>query len=145
MELPFPREKVFPFFASAENLGRITPPELHFRIDSAIPIPMRQGTVIDYSIRLWGWPMRWRSVITRWNPPEEFVDEQAIGPYRRWVHRHLLRETAAGTRIEDEVTYELPGWPLGELLAPVVRRQLERIFAFRRQAVSRCFREGSPR
>ena len=142
MELPLPRERVFPFFANAENLGRITPPELQFRIESPVPIVMKQGTVIDYSIRLWGWPLRWRSVITRWNPPEEFVDEQEAGPYRRWIHRHRLRISPAGTLIEDEVTYELPWGTLGSLLAPLVRRQLERIFEYRKRAIVRCFQEG---
>jgi ligand-binding SRPBCC domain-containing protein len=143
MELPLPRERVFPFFADAANLGKITPAELHFRILGQQPLPIQKGTTFDYSLRLWGMPIRWRSVITRWNPPEEFEDEQVIGPYKRWVHRHVLREVPGGTRIEDEVTYELPfGW-LGAPAAPLVRRQLERIFEFRGEAVRRCFNTSS--
>lgn len=41
-----------------------------------------------------------------------------------------------GTRIEDEVSYRLPLSPLGDLAQPLVRAQIERIFAFRRQTVT---------
>ena len=39
--------------------------------------------------------------------------------------------------IEDDVQFELPLSPLGDLAHPLVRRQLDRIFEFRGKALHR--------
>ncbi len=135
MTLPLPIDETFAFFADAGNLAKITPPGMGFVILTPLPIVMREGTMIDYRLRVGGVPITWKTRIARWNPPHEFVDEQLKGPYRIWVHTHRFLPLAEGTEIHDEVTYRLPLWPLGDVALPLVRRQLRSIFRYREQAI----------
>lgn len=97
---------------------------------------MHEGTVIDYGLRLFGFPLRWQALISYWEPPIGFVDEQLRGPYYVWEHTHRFRDDGGGaTIVEDVVRYGLPLAPLGEIFHPLVRLQLEQIFRFRRSAV----------
>lgn len=140
--VPLPIERVFPFFAAAENLERITPSLLRFSILTPLPIEMRQGAHIDYRLRLLGIPFGWKTRITVWDSPHEFVDEQISGPYRVWRHRHRFRSVDGGTEIDDRVDYALPLSPVGEVALPLVKRQLAAIFRHRRQAVRALLLEG---
>jgi ligand-binding SRPBCC domain-containing protein len=135
--IPRPISEVFPFFAAAENLGKITPPELGFRMRSASPMVMQVGTLIDYTIVLFGLPLRWRTEITQWNPPHSFEDTQLRGPYAKWVHTHSFAEERGGTRVKDRVVYALPLGLLGGIALPLVRRQLRRIFDYRESVLLR--------
>jgi ligand-binding SRPBCC domain-containing protein len=129
-------EAVFDFFAAARNLEPLTPPWLRFEVLTPEPIAVAEGTVIDYRLRLHGVPLRWRSRIERWEPGRAFVDRQIRGPYRLWHHRHEFTAVAGGTLVRDIVHYALPLGPLGRLgHALLVRRDLERIFDFRREAI----------
>jgi len=144
IRLPLPREEVFPFFADAFNLERITPPHLRFRILSTAPLRMGAGTRIHYRMSLFRVPFSWISVISEWDPPSRFVDEQIRGPYARWVHTHEFVEEEGATLILDRVEYDLPVRPFGELVHPLVRHQLDRIFRFRNESIREILLAGDP-
>lgn len=132
--------EVFGFFSRPENLVRITPPSLGFVILTPSPIEMRAGTRIDYTIRIAGIPLRWRTLISVYDPPNRFIDEQLKGPYVYWHHTHRFSSVQGGTIINDEIRYALPFGPLG-LLAHwlLVRRKLDQIFSHRKAIVEKIF------
>src|SRR5436305_10113733 len=87
-----PRPAAFEFFSKAENLEKLTPPWLRFRIVTPTPVHMKPGANIEYALRIRGVPVRWLTEIERWDPPFEFVDVQKKGPYKLWRHTHRFIE-----------------------------------------------------
>jgi len=135
--------EVFAFFNRPENLERLTPPWLNFRILGSTDQEVRQGTRIRYRLRLNGIPLTWESLISRYEENVLFVDEQLRGPYRRWVHLHGFREVPNGVEVSDRVEYALPFGALGDVVhALIVRRQLGTIFGYRRRVMEEIFRRA---
>jgi ligand-binding SRPBCC domain-containing protein len=134
--LPAPLPRLFEFFSEPGNLARITPPATRFRVVDGPQRRLREGDVIDYQLRVFGIPIRWRSRIDAWRENEMFADVQVRGPYKAWRHTHTFREVDGGVAMHDVVEYELPFGLLGRLVAGwLVRRELEKIFEYRGQAV----------
>lgn len=101
LEIPLAISEVFDFFSKADNLESITPPELRFEIVSPKPIEIRQGSIIEYDLRLYGIKFRWRALISEWLPGKRFVDEQVSGPYKLWRHSHEVEQIEGGSIIHD--------------------------------------------
>lgn len=135
--LPKPLASVFPFFADAGNLERITPPWVSFKILTPRPIEMRVGALIDYRIKVRGLPVGWRTRISAWEPPHRFEDEQVRGPYSVWEHEHTFEEVEGGTLCRDRVRYRSP---LGFILHPLlIDRDVRRIFEYRQGRIAEEF------
>lgn len=137
-----PRAEVFPFFANAQNLETITPPWLRFEILTPQPIAIRTGTLIDYRIRIHGFPIKWRTEICEWQPPHRFVDQQLFGPYHMWHHTHTFTERDGGTLCRDEVVYRPIGGALINRL--FVRRDVAKIFDYRAKKLKEIFNTPQP-
>lgn len=129
------------FFSNPFNLPRITPPWLDFQIINQPPETVYAGLIITYRLRpLGGIALSWVSEITQVHPPDFFVDEQRQGPYRFWHHHHFLRSTKTGVENIDGVHYGLPYGLLGIMAhGTFIRRQLMKIFDYRRHALHHIF------
>ncbi len=135
--IPAAPEAVWAFFATPRNLDAMTPPDLRFRILGELPARMYPGQLIEYRISpLPGIWLRWLTEIRHVREGSYFVDEQRAGPYRFWYHEHHFEPVPGGVRMTDRVTYEVGWGPAGWLAEKLwVRRQLEHIFAYRRERV----------
>jgi ligand-binding SRPBCC domain-containing protein len=135
-----PLLEVFDFFSRAENLEALTPPWLNFKILDVKPQPVQQGTLINYSLRVHGIPLRWTSEIVEWEPPHRFVDLQLRGPYKLWRHEHRFEPRDGGTLISDTISLALPLGVLGQMAYKIkVKSDVDEIFTFRKEKIRTLF------
>ena len=142
--VPVSVEDAFAIYGDASKLEQITPPWLRFRILDPRPGALLAGARLEYSLVLHRFPIRWTTEIDIWEPPHRFVDFQVRGPYRIWEHTHTFEPVEGGTLLADRVRYAIPYGPFG-MLAHVafVRRDLRRIFDYRRDAVAALLGDGA--
>jgi len=134
---------VFDFFSKPENLSVITPPKMNFKIFTPSPIDMKEGTLIDYTINIMFMPIRWRTLITKYNPPNIFVDQQLSGPYSMWHHTHTFEQLGDNeTLIKDEVLYSIPFAFIGKIIHYLyIKGELEKIFTYRKNKIEEIFND----
>lgn len=133
-------DRVFAFFSDAGNLDLLTPPWLHFRILTPLPIEMKAGALIQYRIRVRMIPVKWTTEILDWQPGKQFVDQQIRGPYKLWHHTHTFESARDGVEMTDRVRYALPFGVLGRCMNTLMtRRDLNAIFKYRARQIESIF------
>jgi ligand-binding SRPBCC domain-containing protein len=143
--LPHTREDAFAFFEDPRNLYSITPDWLDFRlVDSDQKTEVFEGAEYNYTIRWMGLPIKWRSRIVDYRPPDRFTDVQVRGPYRIWKHVHMFEKIPEGTWMKDEVTYRIQLGLLGLALnRGVIQKQLKDIFTYRAYTIDQKLHKGA--
>ncbi len=132
------------FFSSPRNLSSITPPELDFKILTALgDREIFDGMKIDYSVKpLFGIAFHWQTEICQVVKEKIFVDRQLKGPYKIWQHEHRFVEQGGGVLMTDKVDYKLPFGIFGRIMHQVlVKQKLENIFGFRKGSIDKIFRQ----
>jgi ligand-binding SRPBCC domain-containing protein len=136
--IPSAPDPVWSFFANPGNLGLITPPTMDFQVlKPAFSDEIYPGQLIEYRLRPFPWMHTyWLTEITHVSPGRNFVDEQRRGPYSLWHHQHHFKEIKGGVEMTDLVHYSIPYGFLGRWANILfVRRQLDQLFAYRRQRI----------
>lgn len=139
------RDKIWHFFSRPENLQKITPSEMNFRIQSDIGgKQMYEGMMIVYKVSpMLGISMSWATEITHIKEGVHFIDEQRIGPYKMWHHEHWFEPTENGVMMTDLLHYSIPFGPLGLLANKLlVNKKIDSIFNYRVKAVGKMIQEG---
>ena len=139
--IPKSLEETFEFFQNEKNLEDITPPSLNFKVLKKSTSKIEKGSLIDYKLKINGIPIRWRTLIATWNPPESFSDYQLKGPYKKWDHTHNFRPLGNGTLMEDRVIYKLPLGLVGRIFGMwYVKKDVNKIFNYRWDKVKKIFK-----
>ena len=134
-----PLSKLFPFFERPENLSKLTPKWLSFEIRTKLPLEMKQGATFEYTISLFGIPMKWKTLIVKYSPPNIFIDEQVKGPYKKWVHTHSFKEINGKVTMADRVEYDLYGGFLKYIINIFVAISVKKIFNYRKISIEKEF------
>ena len=137
-------EVVFGFHESPQALTSLIPPWERMRVAESSG-SLHPGSRVVLKGRIAGMiPVRWVAVHTAYVPPHLFADRQESGPFAIWEHRHeFLDDGRGGTILRDEVDYALPHGALGQWVAGgFVKRQIERMFAFRHDTTKRIVESG---
>jgi ligand-binding SRPBCC domain-containing protein len=136
--IPYPRDRVFAFFADPANLPRLMPKWQHARIEKAQLTAeyAGEGSLIVISFRpipLIPLRMKWEAYIAEFQWNDHFCDEQRKGPFKyfRHCHRVMATERAGvnGSTVTDEVDYE-PPFGIPDIL---LKRQIAALFAHRQR------------
>lgn len=135
-------DEVWEFISSPENLGKITPKSMDFKISSRnLSAQMYPGMIISYRLKpALGIRTTWVTEITQVRDKVYFVDEQRIGPYAMWHHEHFIEAIEKGVLMTDVVSYKPPLGFLGSLANRLfIKRKLTQIFEYRKEAMIERF------
>ncbi len=141
-KIPATLDEVWNFISKPGNLKRITPEYMGFDITSGNEDEeMHPGMIISYRVSpVFGIKMTWVTEITHIKEKEYFVDEQRVGPYSMWHHKHKIEGIEGGVLMTDIVSYRPPMGFIGNMLnAMLIKKQLKKIFDYREKAVEEYF------
>jgi len=146
MRIPAPAAVVFAWHESPEALRRLIPPKDPVKVVSSTG-GIRDGARVVLAMGYWPLQIYWVALHKSYIPGVQFTDVQERGPFRSWEHTHsVVPDGSDACFLVDHVEYELPFGLLGRALGlRLVRRKLERMFAWRHQATLRAMSEIEPK
>ena len=130
-ELPASQDEAFAWHARMGALPRLLPPFDPVRVKRS------DHSIEDGSrVTLAAGPMGAFELVAehdRYTPPTLFRDRLVSSPFRQWEHEHRFEKLGeTRSRLIDEITYELPLGPVGDLGDRlVVSGKLDAMFAYR--------------
>lgn len=125
-------DRIWEFYTDIGHLQIISPPHMQLRLIKSTHQKIVQGSEVWLTGILFT-RSNWHSRITSL-APYEYVDEMVTGRFRLWKHLHGFRKIGDKTEVIDEVDFELHYGLLGKIFDSYVYLQLEKIFAYRKQA-----------
>jgi ligand-binding SRPBCC domain-containing protein len=126
-----PVATLFAFHEREDALQLLTPPFPPVRIISKSAPGLVIGTRIELQVGFF----HWVAIHTAYQQNVLFIDEQAQGPFARWIHRHEF-EDLGGTRsrLTDRIDFTLPGGSaINFCFGWMVLLGLGRVFKYRHQ------------
>lgn len=132
-----PVEALFDFHLDTNNLPKITPPNTKVDIIK-LPRPMHEGAVVVLDVTKFWIKQHWEVEIVKLQAPNIIVDRAIISPFADFVHEHIFEAVEKNSSLlRDNIYFSLPLAPLSDIIAPLVKRDIRRMFAHRHQETKR--------
>lgn len=97
------------------------------------------GESVTWQARHFGLPLCMTSLISEYERPIRFVDEQTRGPFARWWHEHRFEALGQQTRMIDRIEFEAPLGFIGRVVEWIVlERYMKRLIARRNLWMKQC-------
>ncbi|HEU4700197.1 MAG TPA: TIGR01777 family oxidoreductase [Gemmatimonadales bacterium] len=129
--LPADADTVFAWHLRPGALERLTPPWERVRVAARDPRGIVEGARVELRVGpgpfALPWAVRHEGIV----PGRGFRDVQVAGPFARWVHHHVITPEGDGARLTERIEFAPPLGAAGDLAAPLIRRRLERMLAYR--------------
>jgi ligand-binding SRPBCC domain-containing protein len=133
------RQEVCHFHTDTRNLPLITPPWISVMIMS-MDVPMREESHVELEIKRFGIPMYWKMKMSQLKCPEVVSDNMVQGPFPLFHHQRTFKHiNNTTTEMEETITLALPFPILGKWLFPWIKRDMDKLFAYRHEATKRHF------
>lgn len=125
-----PLSHVADFHRRSTNMAKITPPPIFVSIHYA-PDFLDEGAEMDFTLWFGIIPIRWRSRFEKISQ-NGFVDQQLIGPYKSWSHKHNFQAVGnKKTIVRDDIRAELSNNPIKFLIGLGMWLGMPILFAYR--------------
>lgn len=127
-------DDVYAWHAAGGALQKLIPPWQ--KVTVVMHEGLAEGSLAVLRLEFGPFRILWQALHKDIIPGRQFRDQQLAGPFKAWTHTHrMLPDGPDACWLEDEVQCELPGGAaINRLLRPLLRRNLERLFAYRHQA-----------
>ncbi|MEM9404599.1 MAG: SRPBCC family protein [Acidobacteriota bacterium] len=134
-----PAQAVFDFHEAPDAFARLQPPWQTTKIVQP-PASLAVGTRVVLRVKLGPFWQTMEAEHIGYEPGRSFTDRLVRGPFRRWVHQHIVEpEGDRACRLRDEIDYQLPLPPFGDLFGGLfARRELRRLFDFRHEVTRKA-------
>ncbi|CAA6821071.1 MAG: Unknown protein [uncultured Sulfurovum sp.] len=126
-------EKLFEFHCDTNNLPKITPPWIKVKI-LELTFPLEEKSQIKLKITQYFVSQIWLMQIDKMEAPNTICDVALKSPFKSFYHeRNFTAIDEEHTELKDTITLELPLYPLSLVAVPFVKRDMEKMFAYRHE------------
>mgnify|MGYP002795080058 CR=1 FL=1 len=133
------QKAVCDFHTDTHNLPLITPPWIDVTIVQ-MDTPMVENSSVILDIKRYALSTRWTMKIEKLSCPETVIDLMISGPFAFFRHeRRFIALSEFETRMDERLSFALPfGW-IGNLIAPLIKKDMDKMFAYRHHATQNYF------
>lgn len=142
VELPCTIEAAFDLVTRPEGIKKISPPEMGLYFVNA-PEKYELGTKVEFKVQAMGLVREIAHEVTAFDDPNSFIEEQISGPFRHWIHEHVVEaREGGGCVVIDRIQFLPPGGVAGMIMtASKILENLEDGFDYRHEQLERHFKE----